>query len=196
MAMVSGIVRFARAGDSVTDWAYYYPSIARVRVVDAGPFLFNSDSGLAPTPDATGGWPGSVYQQLLLERAVALDILELISGDQLIGLEGVVTLEAGSPTGGIPVSDYGPLGFNNVGTEGIVFLTSEIRYHVRESDPEDMRPRLADARSLLLTLGNEYEVVDALNFYRFEGSNATSDLDGRTMTIAELEVEIEDGLGP
>lgn len=192
-AAINGIRRYTVPGDSVARWVDSAEAIARVKVVDTGPFLYNSPSGLMPTPDSSGHWPISISHQLDLERTVTLEILELISGDYP-DLEGIVSIEYGTPLPGVPSEELSPVGYENPNTEGIAFLILSVRNHLREYSPQDMRVRVADARALLLSLGDGYEYGASLNFYRFEGHNATSDLDGRTMPIAQLEAEIQSRL--
>lgn len=193
----NGLVRQAKAGDSIEEWVRFgSDTIARVRVDDLGSYLYNSPSGEVPTPPSSGEWPRAIRHQHRLERTVTLEVLEVFTGD-LTGLSGIVTIEDGVPPPNVRSYLVVPAGFSDTDTEGVVFLSTEPFFDLGEvEDPELLRPRLMDARTLQLTLGENYRFATTRNFYRFAGSTATSDIDGRTLPISQLMAEIDDALGP
>lgn len=197
MSDENGLVRHAEAGDSIEEWVRYGSNaIALVRVSDVGPYLYNSPSGEVPTPPPSGEWPRAIRHQHRLERTVTLEVLEVFAGN-LSGLSGIVTIEEGVPPPGVHSYPVVPAGFSNTDTEGVVFLSTNPFFDLRDvENPELLRPRLVDARTLQLALGENYRFATTKNFYRFSGVTATSDIDDRALPISQLLSEIDDALDP
>lgn len=175
----AGIVqsRFPEPGGSISDWVEASDYIAEVSVTRMGEFQFNTPDGQRPTPLPNGRFGNWAELQFATTVTIKIDTLfkqtyEVVSG--------FVVIEGEDPGGSGPKWPIPKLGFGGVGESGIVFM---------QHSPLDTVPPMKafqKADEELSQLGGGYEFGVVKNYYRYDGTDAISFIDDRTISKDEL----------
>ena len=183
-------------GSSIEDWIKHHDTIAYVTVTRVGRAMYSTSSGAKPAEDVLPGW------QYLRGSIVTLDVWKLARVSQYVEIPaGFVAFEKVRESGSGPVLvaperyDLG-LGRVNEGAKGILFLnTRPMSEDLDSSKVVDQlassNPGFARIKDEIARAGPGFSFVSPGNFYRFEGDNAVSDVDDRTLPISELRATID-----